>query len=521
MLNKELISELRNSDSLFAQIINSAAEGIICLDPLGNCTFVNKACLSILDYDLASDFLGKNLHDFVYCAASAREHTDKLPECRVMATIAKNEEYFNADEQLIRADGSFIRTVYRGRPLLAADGSIVGAVITFCDISQLKCLEEQLRQSQKLEAIGTLAGGVAHDFNNILTAIIGFGSLIEMKMAEDDPMMRSLQQILAAADRASDLTRSLLAFTRKQLTDMRISNLNRIVQNLEKMLKRVLREDIELCVNLCQDETVVMADAEQIEQVMLNLATNARDALPKGGEIIVATSRCMLDDDFVKKNGLSTSGAYMMLSFADNGTGMDEAEAARVFEPFYTTKSEGESTGLGLSVCYGIIRNHNGYIECHSEKSVGTVFRIYLPEVAPDQHLTERSAVTLTHLQGTETVLLAEDDQAVRALSRKMLEQFGYRVIEATDGVEAVDLYKQNSQLINLSILDVIMPKKSGVAAYHEILKVNPQAAFIFISGYSEDFLKKQDLPVGAIIIKKPVAPVRFLEAIRNELNKI
>lgn len=520
ILDKALPTELQNSNGLLAQIINSAAEGVICLDPSGRCTFVNQACLSMLGYNQDDDLLGRSLHDFIYCAGSGRESSDKRSECRVMASVSSGEEYFNPDEQLIRADGSLIRTSYRARPLLEADGSIVGGVVTFSDITQQKSLEEQLRQAQKLEAIGALAGGVAHDFNNILTAIIGFGSLMEMKMAEDDPMMKSLQQILAAADRASDLTRSLLAFTRKQMTDMRIANLNSIVQNLEKMLRRVLREDVALIVDLCQEDAVVMVDAGQIEQVMLNLATNAGDALPKGGEIRITTARCILDDDFSRIHGLLAPGPYVLLSFADNGTGMDEATAAKVFAPFYSTKAEGQGNGLGLPVCYGIIRSHNGYIECHSEKGAGTVFRVYLPEVSHGQHLTEKSAAALTHLKGSETILLAEDDPAVRALSRKMLEQFGYSVLAAADGDEALQLYMLNRDSVALSILDVIMPKKGGAELFRGIRAVDAAAPILFISGYSDDFLSKQDLPAGIKLIKKPVPPAKFLEEVRSELNK-
>lgn len=518
-MNEELQSEL-NSCSLYTQVLNSAAEAIICLDAGGRCTFVNKSCLTILGYSDDSVFLGSLLHELIYCAAGGDKNCAQHAACRVMESILKGEEYYNPDEQLLRSDGSLINTLYRACPLISEKGALSGAVVTFVDTAPQKILEEQLRQAQKIEAIGTLAGGVAHDFNNILTAIIGFGTLMEMKMSADDPMMRSLQQILAAADRAADLTRSLLAFSRKQLADMRIISLNRVVKNLEKMLKRLLREDIELCVTLCQEDTDVMADAGQIEQVLFNLATNAGDAMPKGGVISISTSRCMLDEAFAKRSGLAAPGSYVLFSFADNGCGMDCATAARIFDPLFTTKEAGEGTGLGLSVCYGIIRKHNGYIECDSAKGTGTVFRIYLPEVTPDQSVHERGTA-LTHLKGDETILLAEDDQAVRTLNKRMLEQFGYRVIEAADGAAALDLYRQNRSSIRLCILDAIMPKKSGVEVYHGIRSIDAEAAIIFISGYSEQFLQKQDLPAGVKLVKKPVTPVRFLETIKAELRRV
>lgn len=515
----ELNLDTGRGRSQFSQILNSASEAIACLDPSGRCTFVNDACLAILGYSQDSDFIGKSLHEILYCADSGADGPVDAG-CRVMSAIVKGGDYFNPDEQLIRADGTMIRALYRARPLFSENGSISGAVVTFADITSQRLLEEQLRQAQKMEAIGTLAGGVAHDFNNILTAIIGFGSLMEMKMAEDDPMMRSLQQILSAADRASDLTRSLLAFSRKQLTDMHHTSLNKIVQGIEKMLRRLLRENIELIIDLCQEETPILADPGQIEQVLLNLASNAGEAMLKGGVVRISVSRCMVDEDLAGKKGLSTPGAYVMLSFSDNGCGMDETTAARIFHPFFTTKQECEDTGLGLPVCYGIIRKHNGCIECQSEKGAGTVFRIYLPEISAAQHGQVRSVSSLAHLKGDETLLLAEDDPAVRSLNRRMFEQFGYRVIEAADGESALQLYMQNRHSISLSILDVIMPKKGAAEVYRGIRSIDADTPVIFISGYSEDFLKKQDLPEGVILIKKPVPPVRFLETVRAELNR-
>jgi signal transduction histidine kinase len=473
----------------------------------------------MLGYSLESDFLGKSLHDILYCADRGADDSIQA-ECRVMAAIVKGEEYFNPDEQLICSDGSMITASYRACPLFREDGALCGAVVTFVDITKQKVLEEQLRQSQKIEAIGTLAGGVAHDFNNILTAIIGFGTLMEMKMAEDDPLMRNLQQILAAADRAADLTRSLLAFNRKQFTDMRSASLNKIVQGLEKMVSRLLRENIRLTVDLCQEETPILADASQIEQVLLNLTANAGEAMLKGGEIQISTSICMLDEDFTKRNGLAAAGAYVMLTFSDNGSGMDEATAARVFHPFVNDKKDGEGSGLGLPVCYGIIRKHNGYIECQSEKGAGTVFKIYLPELSAARNGFVRGASSMDHLKGDETVLLAEDDPGVRALNRRILEKFGYNVIEASEGDEALQLYTQNRQAISLSILDVIMPNKGAVEVYHGIRSFDSVAPIIFISGYSEDFLKKLDLPAGIKVVRKPAPPARFLETVRGELNK-
>lgn len=511
------ISDNFRSSRFFLQILNSTAEAVICIDLSGNCSIVNSGCLTMLGYPDETSLLGKNIDDFIYSAD--RRGGDST--CRIMAIVEKNGEYIFDSEQLIRSDGVLITVKGRGRPLYFDDGVLAGAVVTFVDITPQKILEAQLCKAQKMEAIGTLAGGVAHDFNNILTAIIGFGTLMEMKMAPDDPMMKSLQQILSAADRASDLTRSILAFSRKQLTDMRCASLNGLVQGIEKMMRRLLRENISLSVNLCKGDTPILADAGQIEQVLLNLAANAADAMPKGGEITVSTSKCTIDEEFAKKSALPSGGSYLILSFSDNGCGMDSATVARIFDPFFSTKSEGEGTGLGLPVCYGIIRKHNGYIECRTEKGGGTEFRIYLPELSPLPLLQETGLSSISCFKGVETLLLAEDDQTVRALNKRMFEQFGYRVIEASDGEEALALYMQNRHSVALTILDVIMPKKGAAEVYSGIRLVDADAPVLFISGYSEDFLNKLGLPQEVQLIKKPVSPTRFLEIVRNKLDSV
>lgn len=515
---EDLRRELDLCRSILSQILDSAAEGVIGLDPDGNCLFVNRSCLEMLGYPDDSLFIGNNLHDLVYCAKED-DCLDCLHNCRVMETVSRCEQYHDNEEELICADGKLIKVSYSASPLISTEGSFIGAIVTIVNTMEKRSLEEQLRQAQKVEAVGTLAGGVAHDFNNILTAIIGFGSLMEMKMAADDPMLKSLQQILSAADRAADLTRSLLAFNKRQLTDIRRIELNRVIKGFEKMLRRLLREDIELDIALCEADTSVMADAGQLEQVLVNLATNSRDAMPEGGSILIKTSRTTMDETAATANGLSTSGSYVTLTFTDSGTGMDENTLSRIFDPQFTTKKESEGTGLGLSVCYGIIRKHNGCILCESAEGGGTTFTIYLP-VAPQASARNDASTALRHLRGTETILLAEDDVSVLGLSRSTLEQFGYKVLEAVDGSEAVKLYKANGDAIQLCILDVIMPRKRGVEAFYEIRQVNAKARVLFISGYSEDFLAKQNLPHDVLLLKKPLPPVRLLEAVRGELDK-
>ncbi len=376
-LEEQLQLELDKSRATLTQIMNSAAEGIFGVDLEGNCTFINRACLKMLGYSQESALLGKNVHQLIACSDSNLSGGHR--GCAVMAAVTAAEKYHNPDERLKRSDGTLLRTSYWGYPVLDDYGTPIGAVITFIDITEQKALEEQLRQAQKIEAVGTLAGGVAHDFNNILTAIIGFASLMEMKMADNDPLLPSLKQILSAAERAAGLTRSLLAFSRKQTTEMQAVDLNRIVLNIEQMLGRLLPDNTELAVNLCAGETAVMADAGQIEQVLVNLAANARDAMPQGGRITISTSTFQMDESFTRLHGFGTQGHYILLEFADNGTGMNADTKERIFEPFFTTKGIGKGTGLGLSVCHGIIKTHNGFINSYSETGNGSVFRLYLP----------------------------------------------------------------------------------------------------------------------------------------------
>ncbi|RQW77497.1 MAG: response regulator [Geobacter sp.] len=378
-------------------------------------------------------------------------------------------------------------------------------------------MEAQLIHAQKMESVGTLAGGVAHDFNNILTVIIGNGSIIEMKMAPNDPLTNNVQQILAAANRAAGLTQSLLAFSRKTPIEPRPVNLNDILNKVERLLTRLLREDIEYKSALTGEELTIMADTSQMEQVVMNLATNARDAMPKGGLLRISTAVVELDQAFISVYGYGTPGRYAALSCSDNGAGMDRETVQRVFEPFFTTKEVGKGTGLGLAIVYGIIKQHNGYINCYSEPGKGTTFRIYLPLMEPAP-IEEPIIPEGTAKGGSETILVAEDDDAARKLARQILETYGYMVIEAVDGEDAVAKFIEHQKRIDLAILDVIMPKKNGKAACDEILKLRPGLKCIFTSGYAADILDEQDKK-DLNFIPKPIIPNMLLKKIREILD--
>ncbi len=406
-------------------------------------------------------------------------------------------------------------------PIRDENGAITHFIGIKEDITDRKQLENQLRHSQKMEAIGQLAGGIAHDFNNILTAIIGYSSIMQLKLPDDSPFKKSAGQIIETAERGASLTQGLLAFSRKQVTYPVAIDLNEILARVQQLLRRLISEDIGLDINPSAQGLPVMADSGQIEQVLMNLATNARDAMPNGGSIVIATEMVTLDSDFVISMGFGQAGDYALLTFTDSGEGMDEETARHIFEPFYTTKDLGKGTGLGLSIVYGIVKKHNGYITCHSTIGLGTVMQVYLPLLtgspAPVALATEEGAPVR---QGSDLVLVAEDNEAARTLAKEILEEFGYSVLEAGDGQEALELFRDNRDRISLVILDVIMPKLKGREVYDAIRAIDPAVRVLFCSGYPEDVLIKQGgFESGMNYLAKPYSPKELLMKIREVLD--
>lgn len=388
------------------------------------------------------------------------------------------------------------------------------------DISQRKRLEEQLQQSQKMESIGTLAGGISHDFNNILTAIIGYGSLLQMKISDDDPLRHYVEQILASANRAASLTQGLLAYSRKQILNTQLVNLNSIIRKVERLLERLIGEDVELKSILTDQEITIMADAGQIEQVLMNLVTNARDAMPNGGYVYIETQLTDLDEESAKIRDLRKPGPYALIIVTDSGKGMDQKTKEHIFEPFFTTKEVGKGTGLGLAMVYGIVRQHNGCIEAESEAGRGTTIKIHLPLAERTKEETQ-PAVSPPVERGTETILVAEDDETVRGLVSRMLVQSGYAVIEAENGEDAVNKFMADRSRVKLLLLDVIMPKKNGKEVYEKIRIFEPAIKALFISGYTADVMHKKGLlEKGFNFLLKPVAMNDLLRKVREILDE-
>ncbi|MDY6863927.1 MAG: ATP-binding protein [Thermodesulfobacteriota bacterium] len=379
-------------------------------------------------------------------------------------------------------------------------------------------LEEQLRQSQKMEAIGTLAGGIAHDFNNILTTIIGYVDILQAKMGEDSPLTDHVEQILASAERAVTLIQNLLLFSRKQISKPGPINLNENIKNIKKLLAKLIREDIEFRLELTGDDLIIMADSGQIDQTLMNLVANARDAMPAGGILTIATESVEMNKEaFMADN--RTWGRYALLSVIDTGEGMNENTMERIFNPFFTTKEVGKGTGLGLSMIYGIVKQHKGYIDVLSKPDKGTTFKIYLPLI--ESKIENKKSKSLPFPEGgTETVLVAEDDEDIRTLSKIILEQNGYNVIEAIDGEDAVSKFIKNKEKIQLLILDVIMPKKDGKEAYEEIRKMRVDIKVLFISGYTSDLIDKRGIiEEGGGFLYKPFSSEILLQKIRQVLD--
>jgi len=399
------------------------------------------------------------------------------------------------------------------------DESIIGRVWSFRDVTEHRKLEIQLRHSQKMEALGTLAGGVAHDFNNMLTAIIGFTYLIKTDMDATDPKMHYLNQVLSAAERATGLTQSLLAYSRKEPLNPGRYDLNEIVRKVVKFLSRLIGEDIELVIALDEKELTIKADAGQIEQVLMNFATNARDAMPGKGKLTISTRIFDLGEEFIRVNGYGTAGKYVNLSVSDTGSGMEKATMERIFEPFFTTKQMGRGTGLGLSIVYGIVKQHNGFINVSSEQGKGTSFELYFPLVPSIDKIDERVDVP-TIVGGSETILIVEDSPEIRDLLNKVLTGAGYKVIEAVDGQDGVEKFIEHREEVRLLILDVIMPRKNGREAYEEIRKINGEVKAIFTSGYTAEIISREGIMDGKYnFLAKPLSPDIILTKVRQTLD--
>ncbi|UCD34704.1 MAG: PAS domain S-box protein [Nitrospiraceae bacterium] len=441
-----------------------------------------------------ADILGYSQEEF------CTHYTTYLTENPVNRRVTRHtnlsimgEQQPSYEVEIFHKDGSIHWLEVSEVPVFDRAGRVTAVEGIAHDITERRKLEEQLLQSQKLEAVGRLAGGIAHDFNNMLTAIISYGHLLKMKMKTDDLVSHNIDQIISVSERGAALIRNLLVFSRKQAADLKPMNVNSLVEGVEKMITRLIGEEIEFKVELSPDEIVVNADRGQVEQAIINLVLNARDAMPKGGMLTIGTAKEMIDAEHAASRGCSRPGAYARIDVADTGTGMDRATREKIFEPFFTTKVVGAGSGLGLSIVYGIVSQHGGSVTVSSKQGAGSVFSIYLPLIKAKASETAASR-PMTELRGEGTILIAEDEKEVRESLCTILEEFGFSVIAACDGEEALQKFAEYRGQIRLLILDVIMPKKNGSEVYDEIRNTAPGIKALFMSGYTAQIIQEKGI---------------------------
>jgi len=462
------------------------------------------------------DLLGS--HEGEYCYR-AYENNEGVCEGCPLALAMRNGGVYRSERSTVTGSENMMVHI-TASPLRDSSGQIIGGIEAVRDITESKKLEEQLLHAQKMEAIGQLAGGVAHDFNNLLTAIIGYSTMLSQNLSGDAKNIQYVNQVMGASEKAAELTKSLLAFSRKQEIELRPINLKTVLTSVRSLLSRIIGEDISFHISIPSDDIVILADPGQIEQVLLNLATNARDAMVSGGMLNVDASIVPLGEDSVETHGIERPGSYVMISVSDTGKGMNDEVRSRIFEPFFTTKSVGKGTGLGLSIVYGIVKQHRGAIHVYSEPGVGTTFKIFLP-LSYTSETFHKTDIGLKPEGGIETILLAEDSREVRMLMATLLEDAGYSVRTAQNGQEALDIFRKNAESIDLLILDVIMPVLNGKQVFDEVKTIRPDVKVIFTSGYTFDIMDEKGIQDQNLdFIPKPLSPHVFLAKVREVLNK-
>jgi two-component system cell cycle sensor histidine kinase/response regulator CckA len=504
---------LLEREELFKLISENAVDMIAVVDVNGRRVYNSPSYERILGYTA----------EYLRNTSPLQEiHPDDLQGVLKAANEARRSGVGRRIEyRMRRKDGEWIVLESTASAVRNAAGTVEKLVIVNRDISERRQLEEQLRQSQRMDAIGRLSGGVAHDFNNLLGVIIGYTEVLQDQIKEGDTLRVCVDQVLEAGKRAASLTRQLLAFSRQQVLEPKVLLLNTVVFDMEKMLRRLIGEDVELSTGLDPKLGRVRADQGQIEQVIMNLAVNARDAMPEGGKLSIETSNVEMDEVFVRRYAYPVQpGAYILLTVTDTGTGMDNATKLRVFEPFFTTKEKDKGTGLGLSTVYGVVKQSGGYIDVDSTLGKGTTFRIYLPRVHQDVDVDGAQMSSSAALQGNETILLVEDEKSLRTLTRHLLERYGYVVLEAANGAEALTTSRQNTGTIHLLLTDIVMPGISGRALAQKLCKERADMKVVYMSGYTGQTIGGQTvLNPGAFFLQKPFTRESLAQKIREALE--
>ena len=508
---KEAESALRASDEFIRALFDSSPVAIIATDMSLTVVQWNGAAERLFGWT-AEEVIGK---PYPLASEAMMSEID-----RSRARALRDGRFIDVQVQRLRRDGSLVDLSLSVGVIKNAQSQPSGFVLLAADLSERAKLEAQLRHAQKMDAVGQLAGGIAHDFNNLLTVVTGYAGIVLAELPKDEPIRPDIEEIIGAADRATVLTRQLLAFSRQQILEPRVLDLNEVVEGMEQMLRRVLPADIKVTMRLDPSLGWINADPGQLEQVLMNLIVNARDAIPEGGALVIETSDVTLDEMDAGAPAGAVSGDYVTLTVNDTGCGIETAIQSRIFEPFFTTKEPGKGTGLGLSTAHGIVTQSGGYIAMHSEPGLGANFKVYLPRVkaGPEANVTQASARTVT--RGAGTILLVEDDDGVRTTATRVLERAGYTIYSAANGGEAVAIHDRIGHRIDLLLTDMIMPEMSGGELVTRIREREPNVAVLVMSGYTEQTSLRQSLiDSGSVFIQKPFTPEGLTAKVREALN--
>jgi PAS domain S-box-containing protein len=503
---------LQESEQRFKMLGENCPEIIFTLDCTGTFTYVNPAWKRILGHR-TSEVIGKQFIKF-----SKRENVRTYT--KLFKRIRDNRETIqNVSNNLIHRDGSARIFSLSGAPNLDNEGLVRGIVGFLKDITEYQMLQAKIQRAQKMEAVGTLAGGIAHDFNNILQGVHGYVELLLLKNSKEESGCRELEEVKRVVQRGSKLTKQLLTFSRRVESELRPVDLNQELTQIQGMLKRVLPKMIEIETRFEEDLSLINADPAQIEQVIMNLAINARDAMVDGGKLIIETKNATPDEEFCKKEN-SEARKYIRLSMSDNGQGIEKEKLEKIFNPFFTTKKIGKGTGLGLAMVYGIVKSHGGHIICESEPDKGTTFKIYIPALMQVAAPAKENIGEGVPMVGDCTILIIDDERSIRDFCCQIFPQFGYNVLTAPTGEKALDLYKSEYKKIDLLILDLIMPGMGGRKCLEELLKINSYVKVLISSGYSVDEQTRKAIEAGASdFIKKPWETKQILKAINQALH--
>jgi len=499
---------LQQSEEKYRQIVETAAEGVWIFDERFQTVFVNTKMATMLGC-VPEEMAHRPVSDFLL---------DEDNPSQLERFENFNSSMSTADVRLRRKDGTAIWTILASSPLLASSGRRTGTLAMFTDVTERKTLEEQFRQAQKLEAMGRFAGGVAHDFNNLLTVITGYSQLLLRRLGSDSALRVQVEKIEAAADQAANLTRQLLSFSRRRVFQPEVVDVNAVVTNFQKMCLPIIGEDLELVTKLDPLAGRVRADIGQLDQVLMNLVVNARDAMPQGGKLTIETANAEPGAANSSPLAREHPGPYVLLAVSDTGCGMDADTQLHIFEPFFTTKEEGKGTGLGLSTVHGIVCQHGGYLDVKSEIGKGTCFSIYLPSITDGVHTTPASENSSEWPRGCETILVVEDREAVRELVRETLTPCGYKILEAADGKQGLEICQGHAQPIDLLITDLIMPGLNGKEFAKLVKKLRPDTKVLYISGYGGEALADGTVNEEALL-QKPFSPEALLHKIREVLG--